>query len=166
MLPKSINDYIISNKCSTSIKRLMALLPPDLMGSIEKVLSYSRPNPPTLKLLAETALDLRIRTGKDPLDAEFHSLAESSGLKDALDRLREKRNKKLASINQEIKKQISALGLKHINLKFDPDLEESFLELSSRIYSSDELKDLVEEIEKLMKEKGLDGIFKTYNDGK
>ncbi len=161
-----INDYIRDNKCSESIKRLLALLPPDLLEAVEKVLTYSKPNPPTLKLLAETALDLKIKTGKNPLDEKFHELASSSGIKDAVDKLRELRFEKITSINTDLKKQISGLGLKNINIKFDTNLEESFIELSSRIYSPEDLNAVKEELASLIEGKGLDKIFKTYNDGK
>ena len=124
---------------SRNIQRLLDILPSDVMESVSKVLSYSTLNPPTLKLLAETALDIKIKTGKNPLDEEFHELAKNSGIKDAIDKLREVRFEQLSLLTSKMKKQISELKTTHINIKFDPKFEESFLEINAKIYSTDDL---------------------------
>lgn len=146
-----------------SLKRILALLPTDVMDGISKVKSYSDPNPSTLKLLAETALDIKIKTGKNPIDETFHEMAKNSGLKDALDKLRETRFKELSSLTAKIKKQIINTGLKKIKIKFDPKFEDSFIELNAKTYSSNDLKLIKKEIEDLINNKNLDEIFRTYN---
>ena len=148
---------------SRNIQRLLNLLPSDVMDGVSKVLSYSTPNPPTLKLLAETALDIKIKTGKNPLDEKFHELAKNSGIKDAVDKLREIRFEQLALLTSKMKKQISTIGTEHIDIKFDPKFEESFLEINAKIYSISDLENVKKEIEKLIENKKLDTLFKTYN---
>ena len=148
---------------SKNIQRLLSILPEDVKDGVDEVLSYSQPNPPTLKLLAETALDIKIKTGKNPLDEKFHQLAKDSGIKDAVDKLRELRNEELSLLTAKIKKQVTELGTSSVSVKFDPRFEDSFLELGARIYSTYDLEKVKKDIEELINNKKLDEVFRTYN---
>lgn len=163
---KNIKAYIKKNSSPEVLLNYLSFAPEDILESIDHILGLWTPGPGALKELLELAIDIKIKTKKNPLsDQNLLDIVKNSGLKELIKNLQGIRYPKLTQLRTKLKNEIKKNTNENISINFDQSFEDDTLNLVISLKSKDSIMALKKDLNKLIATGKLEEILETYLEG-